>query len=57
MKSSSLYLAIHARARVNAGECFPWKIGKNGHKGVCGGIHFRPEESIDACIFNRSIIQ
>jgi hypothetical protein len=26
---------------------------QNGHKGVCGGIHFRPEASMDACITAR----
>jgi hypothetical protein len=50
MKSSSLYFDMQARARVNAGKCFPgdWQ---NDQKGVCGSIHFRPEESIDACIW------
>lgn len=28
MKSSSLYFDIQTRERVNAGERFPWEIGK-----------------------------
>jgi hypothetical protein len=28
MKSSSLYFDIQMRERVNAGESFPWEIGK-----------------------------
>lgn len=50
MKSSSLYFDIQTRERVNAEESFPWEIGKNDQKGVCSSIHFRPEESIEACI-------
>lgn len=53
MKSSSLYFDIQTRERVNAGESFPWEIAsdwQNDQKGVCSSIHFRPEESIEACI-------
>lgn len=50
MKSSSLYFDMQTRERVKAGESFPWEIGKNDQKGVCSSIHFRPEESIEACI-------
>ena len=34
MKSSSLYFDIQTRERVNAGESFPWEIGKMIKKAI-----------------------